>query len=72
MGVLGDKLAAAIQEQKEQELAAKNNVNNFVWKGPKREIAGMRVQSEVKLEKHYCKPLIITLLFFPQVPEESK
>ena len=49
MGVLGDKLAAAIQEQKEQEEAAKRNVNNFIWKGPKREIAGMRVQSEVKL-----------------------
>ena len=49
MGVLGDKLAAAIQEQKDREEAAKQDVNNFIWKGPKREIAGMRVQSEVKL-----------------------
>lgn len=38
MGVLGDKLAEAM-----------NNVNNYVWKGPKREVAGEIMQPEIKL-----------------------
>lgn len=39
MGILGEKLAEAIS----------NDVNSFVWKGPKREIAGETMQSETKL-----------------------
>ena len=38
MGVLGDKLNEAL-----------NNINNYVWKGPKQEVNGVRVQSEIKL-----------------------
>ena len=49
MGTLGDKLASAINEKKRLEEEAKNNINNFIWKGPKREIAGMQVQKELKM-----------------------
>lgn len=40
--LLGDKLASALEEKK-------NDINSFVWKGPKREIGGIRAQSEKKL-----------------------
>ena len=49
MGVLGDKLALAIEQKKKEIEEAKNDINNFVWKGPKREVAGMIMQSETKL-----------------------
>lgn len=42
MGVLGEKLTQAINEYE-------NNVENFIWKGPKKEVNGVRVQEEVKL-----------------------
>lgn len=42
MGVLGEKLTQAINEHE-------NNVENFIWKGPKKEVNGVRVQEEVKL-----------------------
>lgn len=40
--VLGDKLTAAIESKK-------SDVNNFVWKGPKKFVNGKRVQEEFKL-----------------------
>jgi len=42
MGVLGEKLTQAINEHE-------NNVENFIWKGPKKEVNGVRVQEEVRL-----------------------
>lgn len=42
MGVLREKLTQAINEHE-------NNVENFIWKGPKKEVNGVRVQEEVKL-----------------------
>lgn len=42
MGVLGEKLTQAINKHE-------NNVENFIWKGPKKEVNGVRVQEEVKL-----------------------
>lgn len=42
MGVLGEKLSQAINDKE-------NNVENFVWKGPKKEVNGVRVQEEIKL-----------------------
>lgn len=42
MGVLGEKLTQAIKEHE-------NNVENFIWKGPKKEVNGVRVQEEVRL-----------------------
>ena len=38
MGILGEKLAEAMT----------NNVNSYVWKGPKREVAGEIMQPEIK------------------------
>lgn len=43
MGILGDKLTAAKE-------AKSNNINTFVWKGPKKEIDGKIVQEEVMLK----------------------
>lgn len=43
MGILGDKIAAA-QEAKS------NDINTFVWKGPKKEVGGKMVQEEVLLK----------------------
>ena len=42
MGVLGEKLVQAINDKE-------SSVENFVWKGPKKEINGVRVQEEIKL-----------------------
>lgn len=42
MGVLGEKLTQAINEHE-------NNIENFIWKGPKKEVNGVRVQEEVRL-----------------------
>lgn len=42
MGVLGEKLTQAINKHE-------NNVENFIWKGPKKEVNGVRVQEEVRL-----------------------
>lgn len=42
MGVLGEKLTQAINNKE-------SNIENFVWKGPKKEINGVRVQEEIKL-----------------------
>ena len=42
MGVLGEKLTQAISNKE-------SNIENFVWKGPKKEINGVRVQEEIKL-----------------------
>ena len=39
MGVLGDKLASALE-------AKTNDINSFIWKGPKKE---NRTQDEIKL-----------------------
>lgn len=43
MGILGDKIAAA-------QVAKSNDINTFVWKGPKKEINGKMVQEEVALK----------------------
>lgn len=43
MGILGDKIAAA-QEAKS------NDINTFVWKGPKKEVNGKMVQEEILLK----------------------
>lgn len=43
MGILGDKIAAA-QEAKS------NDINTFVWKGPKKEVNGKMVQEEIMLK----------------------
>lgn len=43
MGILGDKIAAA-QEAKS------NDINTFVWKGPKKEVGGKMVQEEILLK----------------------
>ena len=42
MSDLGDKLAAALEQRK-------NDINSFIWKGPKRYVNGKRVQDEFKL-----------------------
>ena len=42
MGILGEKLTQAISNKE-------SSVENFVWKGPKKEINGVRVQEEIKL-----------------------
>ena len=42
MSDLGDKLAAALEQRK-------NDINSFIWKGPKRYVNGKRVQEEFKL-----------------------
>jgi len=49
MGVLGDKLAEAIKEKKELKNQSKNDMNNWVWKGPKKERAGVRCQDVIKM-----------------------
>ena len=49
MSDFGDKLAAALREKKEEKLKVKNDINNWVWKGPKKEVAGIRCQSTTKL-----------------------
>jgi len=46
MGVLGEKLAQAFEEKKRLQEAAKNDINNFIWKGPK---DNNRNQQEIKL-----------------------
>lgn len=43
MGILGDKIIAA-QEAKS------NDINTFVWKGPKKEVNGKMVQEEILLK----------------------
>ena len=43
MGILGDKIAAA-------QVAKSNDINTFIWKGPKKEINGKMVQEEVALK----------------------
>lgn len=40
--VLGEKLASAIEEKK-------NDINSFIWKGPKKDVGGKREQNEIKL-----------------------
>jgi hypothetical protein len=40
--VLGDKLSAALESKK-------NDINNFMWKGPRKFVNGKRVQEEFKL-----------------------
>lgn len=42
MGVIGDKLTQALEEKY-------NNVENFIWKFPKKEIDGKTVQEEIRL-----------------------
>ena len=42
MGILGEKLTQAISNKE-------SSIENFVWKGPKKEINGVRVQEEIKL-----------------------
>ena len=42
MGVLGEKLSQAISNKE-------NNIENFIWKGPKKEVNGIRVQDEIRL-----------------------
>lgn len=42
MGVLGDKLVQAIDDNK-------NDVYSYIWKGPKKYVNGIRVQDEFKL-----------------------
>lgn len=49
MGVLGDKLKSAIAEKKKIEAEARNDINTFEWKGPKKEVAGMRAQPVMKM-----------------------
>lgn len=49
MGDLGEKLAAAFKEKKNEKLRIKNDMNNWVWKGPKKEVAGVRCQSTIKM-----------------------
>lgn len=49
MGDLGEKLASALSKKKEEKLKVKNDMNNWVWKGPKKEVAGIRCQSTTKL-----------------------
>ena len=49
MGVIGDKLAQAMKEKQEAKQRAKNDMTTWVWKGPKKEFAGMRCQSTFKL-----------------------
>lgn len=46
MGVLGEKLAQAFEEKKRLKELEKNDINNFVWKGPK---DVNRNQTEIKL-----------------------
>lgn len=43
MGILGDKLKAA-------QVTKSNDINTFVWKGPKKEVNGKIVQEEVVLK----------------------
>lgn len=43
MGILGDKLTAA-------QITKSNDINTFVWKGPKKEVNGKIVQEEVALK----------------------
>jgi len=43
MGILGDKIAAA-------QVAKSNDINTFVWKGPKKEVNGKMVQEEILLK----------------------
>mgnify|MGYP000843726523 FL=1 len=42
MGILGEKLTKAINDRD-------NNVENFIWKGPKKEVNGTIIQEEIKL-----------------------
>ena len=42
MGVIGDKLSQALEEKN-------NNMENFIWKFPKKEVNGKVVQEEIKL-----------------------
>jgi hypothetical protein len=42
MGILGEKLASALD-------AKSNDINSFVWKGPKVEENGVKVQKQIKL-----------------------
>ena len=49
MSDFGEKLAAALRQKKEEKLKAKNDMNNWVWKGPKKEVAGIRCQTTTKL-----------------------
>lgn len=49
MGILGDKLALAIKEKKSKKNSVKNDMNTWVWKGPKKDIAGVRCQNTVKM-----------------------
>lgn len=49
MGVIGDKLAQAMKEKQEAKQRAKNDMTTWVWKGPKKEFAGMRCQTTFKL-----------------------
>lgn len=57
MGTLGEKLAQAIQEKKRIEQEAKNDINSFIWKGPKREVAGVVAQSEIRMVDATLKQL---------------
>ena len=49
MSDFGDKLALALKQKEEEKLKVKNDMNNWVWKGPKKEVAGIRCQSTTKL-----------------------
>lgn len=49
MSDFGDKLALALKQKEEEKLKVKNDMNNWVWKGPKKEVAGIRCQTTTKL-----------------------
>lgn len=49
VSIIGEKLANAIREKKEAKERAKADMNNWFWKGPKKSVAGMRMQNKIKL-----------------------
>lgn len=49
MSDFGDKLALALKQKEEEKLKVKNDMNNWIWKGPKKEVAGIRCQTTTKL-----------------------
>lgn len=49
ISIIGEKLKEAQRKKNEERELAKNDMNNWFWKGPKKVVAGIRMQSKEKL-----------------------
>ena len=53
--VIGDKLQEALQ-------AKKNDINSYIWKMARKEVAGQKVQQEIRLETNKNRSRSVNLV----------